>query len=76
MPGESDARLTVSVAKREFENLTAAWVAYLAATQSSTVPVDPVLAMQRTGTILRSLKAVITTLDVESEKPGEDPGIQ
>lgn len=68
MPGESNARLTLSVGKREFEDLAGAWTAYLEATQSKPGPVDPVLAMQRTGTILRALKAVFATLGVESEK--------
>lgn len=76
MPESSGGRLTVSVGKREFENLTGAWAAYTEATQTHNGPVDPVLAMQRTGTILRSLEAIMATLDVESEKPQEDRAIQ
>jgi hypothetical protein len=72
MHGESGARLTISVGKREFENLTDAWTAYTDATQSKTAVIDPVLALQRTGDILRSLAAVLATLGVEPEKPGKD----
>lgn len=75
MPEASGGRLTVSVGKREFENLYGAWAAYTDATQARGGTIDPVLAMQRTGIILQSLKAIIATLDVESEKPGEDPNI-
>lgn len=70
MPGETGERLTISVDKREFENLSEAWTAYIEATESRTARIDPVLAMQRTGTVLRSLKAVIATLGVESANPG------
>lgn len=76
MPESSGERLTVSVGRREFENLYGAWAAYTDATQARNGTVDPVLALQRTGTILQSLKAIIATLDVESEKPGEDLGSQ
>jgi hypothetical protein len=76
MPGESGERLSVSVGKREFENLTGAWVAYLEVRQSKNGPIDPILAMQRTGTVLRSLEAIIATLGIEPEKPGEDRNTQ
>lgn len=69
MPGKTGERLTISVGKREFENLSKAWAAYTEATESRTAPIDPVIAMQRTGTVLRSLKAVITTLGVASANP-------
>jgi hypothetical protein len=71
MPGQSDVRLNVSVGKREFEDLTGAWAAYLEVTQSKDRPIDPVLAMQRTGSVLRSVEAVLATLDGETEKPKE-----
>lgn len=76
IPEASGERLTVSIGRREFENLYGAWAAYTDATQARSGTIDPVVAMQRTGTILRSLTAIIATLDVESEKPGEDPGSQ
>ena len=65
MPGESGGRLTLSVGRREFENLTGAWAAYLEVTQTPK-PVDPVLAMRRTGSVLRSLEQLAGT--VVSEK--------
>jgi hypothetical protein len=71
MPGESGGRLTVSVGRREFENLTGAWAAYLEATQTRK-PVDPVLAMQRTGSVLRSLEALAATVATGQELQGAD----
>lgn len=65
MPGESEGRLTVSVGRREFENLTGAWAAYLEATQTPK-PVDPVLAMRRTGSVLRSLEQLAGTVVSEN----------
>ena len=65
MPAESGGRLTLSVGRREFENLTGAWAAYLEVTQTPK-PVDPVLAMRRTGSVLRSLEQLAGT--VVSEK--------
>jgi hypothetical protein len=65
MPGESGGRLTLSVGRREFENLTGAWAAYLEVTHTPK-PVDPVLAMRRTGSVLRSLEQLAGT--VVSEK--------
>jgi hypothetical protein len=76
MPGESEERLTVSVGKREFEDLTGALVAYTEATQANNRPVDPVLAMQRTGTVLQCLQEVFSTLGVEPKKSGEGRGDQ
>jgi hypothetical protein len=64
MPGESEGRLTVSVGRRELEDLTGAWEAYVDATQVK--PVDPVLAMQRTGSVLRSLERVMANLNPKS----------
>jgi hypothetical protein len=69
MPAESDVRLTLSVGRREFEALTAAWAAYTEVTQPEKGSVDPVLAMQRTGFVLRSLNAVMETL--EADEPDE-----
>lgn len=64
MPGESEGRLTVSVGRRELEELTGAWEAYVDATKVK--PVDPVLAMQRTGSVLRSLERVMANLNPKS----------
>lgn len=67
MPGESGGRLTLSVGRREFEELAAAWASYLQATKSLEA-VDPVLAMQRTGAVLRALEQLMKTLE-----PGTKP---
>ncbi|MGX9898996.1 hypothetical protein ACW0JT_02330 [Arthrobacter sp. SA17] len=73
MPGESGGRLTVSVGRREFEDLTGAWAAYLEVTQTPK-PVDPVLAMQRAGSVLRSLDTLAATVVAGDELPGADDG--
>ncbi|WP_247041163.1 hypothetical protein [Arthrobacter rhizosphaerae] len=62
MPGESGERLTLSVGRREFEELAGAWAAYLQATKSLEA-VDPVLAMQRTGGVLRAVEQLMNTLE-------------
>lgn len=62
MPGESGARLTMTVGRREFEELSGAWASYLEATKTRE-GVDPVVAMQRTGTVLRSLEHLLATLE-------------
>ncbi|WP_309106049.1 hypothetical protein [Arthrobacter sp.] len=62
MPGESGGRLTLSVGRREFEELAGAWASYLQATESLEA-VDPVLAMQRTGAVLRALEQLMSTLE-------------
>lgn len=71
MPGESERVLTVSVSRQEFEDLTGAWAAYLEATQSRNGPIDPVLAMQRTGSVLRSLERVMAHMTSEATPPAE-----
>ena len=62
MPGESGERLTLSVGRREFEELGSAWASYLQATKSLEA-VDPVLAMQRTGVVIRALEQLMNTLE-------------
>jgi hypothetical protein len=69
MPGESGGRLTLSVGRREFEELAGAWASYLQATKSLEA-VDPVLAMQRTGAVLRALEQLMNTLESGSRPPG------
>jgi hypothetical protein len=71
MPGESGGRLTVSVGRREFEDLAGAWAAYLEVTQTPKA-VDPVLAMRRTGSVLRSLEMLAATVVSGQELPGDD----
>lgn len=68
MPEVPVARLTLRVGRREFENLTDAWSAYRGATDPATGAVDPVLAMQRTGDVLRCLNRFLATAESESEK--------
>ncbi|WP_461164034.1 hypothetical protein [Arthrobacter sp. R4-81] len=71
MPEESGRRLTVSVGRREFENLQGAWAAYLDVTQTAR-PVDPVLAMRQTGSLLRSLERLAGTVISDQNVPGVD----
>lgn len=61
MLGKSGGRRTISVGRREFEDLTEAWAAYLPVTQTPK-PVDPVLAMQQAGSVLRSLDTLAGTV--------------
>ena len=69
MPGESGGWLTLSVGRREFEELAAAWASYLQATKSLEA-VDPVLAMQRTGAVLRALEQLMKTLEPGTKLAG------
>jgi hypothetical protein len=71
MPGESGGRLTLSVGGREFEELAGAWASYLQATKSLEA-VDPVVAMQRTGAVLRALDQLMKTLDRGADLAGSD----
>jgi hypothetical protein len=59
------------VGQQEFENLTGAWAAYLEVTQTLK-PVDPVLALQRTGAVLRSLERLAATVVSQQELIGSD----
>ncbi|MGX9899002.1 hypothetical protein ACW0JT_02365 [Arthrobacter sp. SA17] len=71
MPGESGGRLTLTVGRREFEELAAAWASYRQATKSLEA-VDPVLAMQRTGSVLRALEQLMKTLEPGTNYAGTD----
>lgn len=71
MPGESGGRLTLAVGGREFEELAGAWASYLQATKKLEA-VDPVVAMQRTGAVLRALDQLMKTLDHGAELAGSD----
>lgn len=63
MPEAAGERLTVSVGRLEFEDLSGAWAAYREATDRANGIVDPVLAMQRTGDVLRSVDRFLGTLN-------------
>ncbi|MDQ0077848.1 hypothetical protein [Arthrobacter oryzae] len=63
-----DGRLTVSVGRREFENLNREWADYLAATSAGSSPVDPVLTLRCTGGVLRSLDRLLASIDREDSK--------
>jgi hypothetical protein len=67
MTEESNRRLTISVGQREYELLTHSWAAYREAVQPLAGPVDPVLAMQRTGDVLRSVDQFLGTLTIGAE---------
>jgi hypothetical protein len=71
MPGESGGRLTLSVGGREFEELAGAWASYLQTTKSLEA-VDPVVAMQKTGAVLRALDQLMKTLEHGAEPAGSD----
>lgn len=71
MPGESGGRLTLSVGGREFEELAGAWASYFQATKSLEA-VDPVVAMQKTGAVLRALDQLMKTLEHGAEPAGSD----
>jgi hypothetical protein len=62
MPEERGERLALSMGRREFEDLTSAWASYLQASRSIE-PVDPIFAMQRTGSVLRALEHLLDTLE-------------
>ena len=69
MPGESGGRLTVTVGRRELEDLNDAWAAYLKATRNVEA-VDPVVAMQRTGSVLRTLDRLVSSMASGPLRPG------
>ena len=71
VPGE---RLCVSVGRREFEELAGAWAAYVEVANTSAGSVDPVLAMQRTGSIVRSLERLIPTMIFNPVNPVGEAG--
>ncbi len=56
-------RLTITVGKREFEDMTDAWAAYRDVTEPAVGGVDPILALQRTGDVLRSVEHFLATVD-------------
>ena len=68
MSAEAGERLTISVGRREFDELTGAWAAYREVTQGIEA-VDPVLAMQKTGSVLRSLDRLVASLTPEPAVP-------
>ena len=74
MPDDSVGRLTFSVGRRDFEELTGAWASYLQATRSRD-SVDPVLAMQRTGDVLRKLEQLMNTLEPGTQLGGTAPEV-
>ena len=68
MPEIPVGRLTLRVGRREFEDLTGAWAAYREVTERANGVLDPVLAMRRTGDVLRSVDHFLATVDSASEK--------
>lgn len=76
MPEDSSGRLTVSVGRGEFEDLTSAWLAYHEVAHAEIGSVDPVLAIRRAGSVLRSLERVLATFSTGPEKAEEDHSIE
>lgn len=74
MPEGPDARMTVSVGQREFEDLNREWADYVATTSAGSDPVDPVLALRRTGRVLRSLDRLLASMDCEDGKTPSSVG--
>jgi hypothetical protein len=68
MPEGPDARMTVSVGRREFEELNREWADYVAAASAGPGPVDPVLTLRRTGRVLQSLDRLLASMDCEDGK--------
>jgi hypothetical protein len=58
-----DGRLTVSVGRREFEQLHREWADYVAANNAGSSPVDPLIALRSTGRVLRSLDRLLASMD-------------
>lgn len=67
MPEETNHGATVMVGRAEYEDLSRLWADYLAATRAGSGPVDPVMALQRTGEVLRALDRLLSS----AETPGE-----
>ncbi|MBT2534180.1 hypothetical protein J7E83_19030 [Arthrobacter sp. ISL-48] len=72
MPEGSSGRLAVSVGQQEYERLTASWAAYREAVEPLAGPIDPVLAMQRSGVVLRSVEKFLGTVTIDRETEAED----
>lgn len=68
MPEAPGNKLTVGVGRREFEDLREAWAAYREVTDAAKGALDPVLAMRRSGDVLRSVDRFLATVDSEPEK--------
>jgi hypothetical protein len=68
MPEAPGKKLTVRVGRREFEDLREAWAAYREVTDLGNGALDPVLAMRRSGDVLRSVDRFLATVDSEPEK--------
>lgn len=68
MPEASGGEITIRVGRWEFEELAGAWAAYREVTDRAKGTVDPVLAMQRTGDVLRSVDRFLASGVPEPEK--------
>ena len=63
-----DGRLTLSVGRREFEQLNREWADYVAAATAGSSRVDPVLTLRRTGGVLRSLDLLLASIGREDSQ--------
>lgn len=68
MSERPDGRLTLSVGRREFEQLNREWADYVAAATAGSSPVDPVLTLRRTGGVLRSLDLLLASIGREDSQ--------
>lgn len=55
------------VGRAEYEDLSRRWGDYLAATGAGSGPVDPVMALQRTGEVLRALDRLLSSAKAAGE---------
>ncbi|MGO4653098.1 hypothetical protein AB4068_15550 [Arthrobacter sp. 2RAF22] len=61
-------RPTVSVGRDEIAELSRAWTEYISATGNGAGPFDPILALRKTGDILRSVDRVLASVDFEASQ--------
>ena len=60
--------------RREFEKLNREWADYVAATRAGSSPIDPILALRRTGGVLRSLDRLLASIDHEDSRASSPAG--
>lgn len=68
MPEGQSERGTVAIGRAEIEDLHQAWMEYLSAADPRAGVVDPVLALKRTGAVLRSVERVLAAVDDPHER--------
>jgi hypothetical protein len=66
-------RSTVSVGLEEIAELSRAWAEYKATAGNGSGPVDPILALRKTGAILRSVEKVLASVASEANRDQQHP---